>query len=181
MFVFWKESYGKLRQGIKKQSLHFADKGLYSHSYSFPVIMYGCESWTIKKPEHWRIDAKELVLEKTLESPWVCKEIKSVNPKGNQPWIFIERTDDETPIIWPPDAKHWLIGEYSDSGKDWGPEEKRVIEDEMVGWYHWLMASMDMSLSQLWEIVKDRETWISTAHGVPKSWTQLSNWTTIGV
>ena len=71
----------------------------------FPVIMYGCESWTIKKPEHQRIDAEELVLEKTLESPLDCREIKPINPKGNQPRIFIERTDDEAPIIWPPDAK----------------------------------------------------------------------------
>ena len=71
----------------------------------FPVVMYGCESWTIKKPEHQRIDAEELVLEKTLESPLDCREIKPINPKGNQPRIFIERTDDEAPIIWPPDAK----------------------------------------------------------------------------
>ena len=71
----------------------------------FPVIMYGCESWTIKKPEHQRIDAEELVLEKTLESPLDCREIKPINPKGNQPRIFIERTDDKAPIIWPPDAK----------------------------------------------------------------------------
>ena len=81
-----------------------------------------------------------VVLEKTLESPLDCKEIKPVNPQGNQPWIFIERTDAEAeaPILWPPDARNWLIGEDPDVGKDWGQEEKGTTEDEMVGWYHWL-------------------------------------------
>ena len=76
-----------------------------------------------------------MVLEKALESPLDSKEIKPVNPKGNQPWIFIRRSDaeGEAPIIWPPDVKNWLIGKDSDAGKDWGQEEKRVKEDEMVG------------------------------------------------
>ena len=104
----------------------------------FPVVMYGCESWAIKKAECWRIDAFELVLEKTLDRPLDSKEIKPVNPKGNQFWIFIGRTDAETPIIWPPDAKSWLIGKDSDAGKDWGQEETGVTEDEMAGWNHWL-------------------------------------------
>jgi len=77
-------------------------------------------------------------MEKTLESPLDCKEIKPVNPKGNQPWLFIGRTDAEVPILWPPDAKSWLIGKDSDAQKDWGQEEKEVTEDEMVGWHHWL-------------------------------------------
>ena len=102
----------------------------------FPVVMYGCESWAIKKAECWRIDAFELVLEKTLDRPLDSKEIKPVNPKGNQFWIFIGRTDAETPIIWPPDAKSWLIGKDSDAGKDWGQEETGVTEDEMAGWNH---------------------------------------------
>ena len=81
-----------------------------------------------------------MVLEKTLVSPLDCKEIKPVNPKGNQPWIFTGRTDAkaETPILWPPDAKSWLTGKDPDAGKDWGQEEKAATEDEMVGWYHWL-------------------------------------------
>ena len=81
-----------------------------------------------------------MVLEETLESPLDCKEIKPVNPKGNQPWIFIERTDAETeaPILWPPDAKTWLIGKDPDAGKDQGQEEKGATEDEMVEWHHWL-------------------------------------------
>ena len=106
----------------------------------FPVVMYGCESWTIKKAEHWKIDAFELLLEKTLESPLDCKEIHPFHPKGDQSWVFIGRTDAEaeTPILWPPDVKSWLIWKDPDAGKDWGQEEKGMTEDEMVGWHHWL-------------------------------------------
>ena len=102
------------------------------------VVMYGCESWIIKKTEHQRIDAFELwVLEKTLESPLDCKEIKPVNPKINQSWIFIGRTDaeTETPILWPPDAKNRLLRKDPDSGKDWS-QEKEMTEDQMVGWHY---------------------------------------------
>ena len=103
-----------------------------------PVVMYGCESWTVKKVEHWTIDSFELWLEESLESPLEGKEIRTVNPKGNQPWIFIGRTDAETeaPILLPPDAESWLIGKDPDAGKDWGQEEKGMTEDEMVGWHH---------------------------------------------
>ena len=108
----------------------------------FLVVMYGCESWTIKKVEQQRTDAFELcvVLEKTLESPLDCKEIQPVHPKENQSWIFIARTDveAETPILWPPDIKNWFIGKDLDAGKDWRQEEKGVIEDEMFGWHHQL-------------------------------------------
>ena len=81
---------------------------------------------------------RTMVLKKTLESPLDSKEIKPVNPKGNQPWIFIGRTEAEAPILWPPDVKCLLIGKDPDAGKDWGQEEKGVTEDEMVGWHHWL-------------------------------------------
>ena len=92
------------------------------------------ESWVLKNWCFWMV-----VLEKTLESPLDCKEIKPVNPKGNQSWIFIGRTDAEaeTPILWPPDAKNWLSGKDCDFGKDWRHEEKGMTEDEMVGWHHW--------------------------------------------
>ena len=93
----------------------------------FPVVMYGCESWTVNKAECWRIDAFwTVVLEKILESPLDCKEIKPVNPKGSQQWIFIGRTDvlAEAPILWLPDVKSWFIGKDPDAGKDWGQEEK---------------------------------------------------------
>ena len=93
------------------------------------------ESWASKNWCFWTE-----VLEKTLESPLDCKEIQPVHPKGNQPWIFIGRTDGEaeTPILCLPDAKTWLIGKDPDAGKDWGQEEKGMTEDEMVGWHHWL-------------------------------------------
>ena len=102
----------------------------------FPVVMYGCESWTIKKAECWRIDAFELWFWRRLLSPLDSK-IKPVNPKGNQPWKFIGRTDAEAdaPILWPPDVKSWLIRKDPDTGKDWEQEEKGVTEDEMVGWH----------------------------------------------
>ena len=104
----------------------------------FPVVMYGCESWTIKKAEHQRIDAFELWCLRRLKSPLDCKEIKPVNPKGNHSWIFIERTDAkaETPILRPPDVKNCLIGKDPDTGKDWRQEEKGMTEDKMVGWHH---------------------------------------------
>ena len=107
----------------------------------FPVVMYGCESWTTKKVECWRIDAFELWCWRRLfESPLDCKEIKPIILKENQSWIFIVRTDTETeaPIIWSPDAKSWLIRKNPDAGKEWRQEEKGLTEDEMVGWHHWL-------------------------------------------
>ena len=107
----------------------------------FPVVMYGCESWTIKKAECQRIDAFELwCWRRLLRSPLDCKEIQPVHPTGNQSWIFIGRTEAEveTPILWLPDAKNWLIGKDPDAGKDWRQEEKGMTEDEMVGWHHWL-------------------------------------------
>ena len=106
----------------------------------FPVVMYGCESWSIKKAEHWRIDAFELQCWRTLESPLDCKYIQPVYSKGNQSWIFIGRIDAEaeTPILWPPDGKNWLTRKDPDAGKDWRLKEKGPTEDEMVGWHYWL-------------------------------------------
>ena len=91
------------------------------------------EVWAPKDWCFWTV-----VLEKTLESPMNCKEIKPVNPKGNQSWIFIWRTDAEAPILWPLDVKSWLIRKDPDTGKDWSQEEKTTTEDEKVGWQHWL-------------------------------------------
>ena len=103
----------------------------------FPVVMYGYESWTIKKAERWRIDSFELWCW-TLESPLDCKKIQSVHPKGDQSWVFFGRTDveAESPILWPADAKSLLIWKDPDAGKDWGQVEKGTTEDEMVGWHH---------------------------------------------
>ena len=104
----------------------------------FPVVMYGCESWTTKKsePKNWWFWT--VVLEKTLESPLDCKEIQLVHFKGDQSWIFIGTTDAEaeTLILWPPDAKNWLLGKDPVAGKDWRQKEKGMTEDEMVGWHH---------------------------------------------
>ena len=96
------------------------------------------------------------MVDNTPESSWDSKEIKPVNPKWNQPWIFIGRTDAEAeaPILWPPDVKCQLNGKDPDAVKDWGQEEKGVTEDETVGWHHWLSE-----FDQLWETVKDREAW----------------------
>ena len=107
----------------------------------FPLVMYGCESWTVKKAEYWRIDAFELwVLEKTLESPLDCKEIQPVHSKGDQSWVFIGWTDAEaeTPILWLSDVKNWLIWKDPDAGKELKQEAKGLTEDEMVGWHHQL-------------------------------------------
>ena len=139
----------------------------------FLVAMYGCESWTIKKswaPKNWTV-----VLEKTLESPSDCKEIKPVHPKGDQ---FIGRTDAkaETPILWLPDAKNWLTGKDPDAGKDWRREEKGTTEDKMVGWHHQLDGH-EFEQALVWELVTDREAWCAAVHEVTKSWTQLSDWT----
>ena len=105
----------------------------------FPLVKYGCESWTIKKAECWRIDAFELWRwKRLLRVPWTARRSKPVHPKGNQSWIFIERTDveAETPILCLPDVKNRLIGKDPDARKGWRREEKGTTEDEMVGWHH---------------------------------------------
>ena len=119
------------------------------------------------------MDAFELWCWRRLENPLDCKKIKPVSPKGNQSWIFIERTDAEaeTPILWPPDVKSWFRKDL-DAVKDWRQEEKGVTEDEMVGWHHWFNGH---EFEQ--GMVKDRKVWRAAVHGVAKSWTQLRGWT----
>ena len=125
---------------LKSIDITLPTKILLVKAMVFPVVMYGCEldceeSWA---PKNWRFWT--VVLEKTLESPLDCKEIQPVHLKGDQSWVFIGRTgaEAETPVLWPPDAKSWLIWKDTDVGKDWGQEEKGTTEDEMAGWHHQL-------------------------------------------
>ena len=134
-----RKSYDQRRQHIKKQRHYFVNKGSSNQSCGFSsshVRMWELdykESWVLKNWCFWTV-----VLEKTLESPLDCKEIQPVHTKGNQSWIFTGGTDAEaeTPTLWPPDAKNWLIRKDPDAGKDWRWEEKGMIEDEMVGRHH---------------------------------------------
>ena len=177
MLTPWKKSYDKPSQCIQKQRHHFADKDSYSQTCGFS----GSHEWM------WELDHKEgwmpknwcfwaMVLEKALGSPLECKEIKPVNPKGNQSWIFIRRADSEVeaPILWPPDAKGQLIWKGLDAGKDWG---RRRRGRQRMRWLDGITDSRYMSLSELQEMVKDREAWCAVVHGATKSWTWLSVWT----
>ena len=123
---------------LKSRDITLPTKVCLVKAMVFPVVMYGWEldykeSWAPKNQYFWTV-----LLEKTLESPLGCKEIQPVHPKGDQFWVFIGRTDveAETPVLWPPDAKNWLIRKDPDAGKDWGQEEKGTTEDEMAGWHH---------------------------------------------
>ena len=134
--MLWEESYDKLRWCFKQQRHHFVDKDPYK-AMVFSAAMCGYLLYGRKAEELiWCFQI--VVLEKTLESPLDSKKIKAVNPKGNQPWKFIGRTDAEVSIVWPPDVKRWLTGKDPDAGKDWRQKEKRTAEDELVGWHHWL-------------------------------------------
>ena len=159
--------------------------GNWSHEINRPLLLFffffpSSHAWM------WELNHKEgwapknwcfwtVVLQKTLESPLGRKEIKPVYSKGNQPWIFIGRTDAEAPILWPPEGKSQLIRKDPDTRKDARQEEKGMTEDE---WLDDITDSMNMSLNKLLEMMKDREDWRAAAHGVKKSWTQLRDWTT---
>ena len=167
MLASWKEGYAKPGQHITKQRHHFADKGPYRQSYgisSSHVQMWELDhkdGWSQKNWCFWT-----MMLENTLESQLDCKEIKPVNPKGNEPWIFTGGTDAE--VLWSPDAKSWLIWK-----RPWFWERLKVGgEGDDRGWDGW------MNLGKLWEMVGHREAWYAAGHGVMKSRTQLGDWTT---
>ena len=172
-----KESYDQHRQHIKKQRHYFANKCPSTQGSGFSSGHVGMweldykESWALKNWCFWTV-----VLEKTLESLLDCKEIQPVHSKGDQSWVFIGRTDveAETPILWPPDEKCWLIWKVPDAGKDWEQEEKGTTEDEMVGlhhqfyghWFGWTLGVGD-----------GQGSLCTVIHGVTKSQTWLRDWT----
>ena len=170
----WEEKYEQPRQHIIKQRHYLLKNVCLVKAMVFPLVMYGCESWTTKSwvRKMWRFWTG--VLEKTL-SPLDCKEITPLHPKGNQSWIFLGRTDAgaEALIIWPPQAKNWLTRKGPDAGGNWEQEEKGTTEDEILVC---IMDLMDMSLTRLQVLVMEREAWCAASVGLQKNGTRMRDW-----
>ena len=174
MLASWKESYDQPRQHIKKQNIILPIKVHLVKAMVFPVVMYGWESWIIKKAEHWRIDAFVLwCWRRLLRVPRTARRsnqsiLKEVSPEYLLEGLMLK----ESPILWPPDAKNWLIWKYPDAGKDWRQEAMGTTEHEMLDG---ITDSTDISLSELLESVMNSEARCVSVHGVAKSRMQLSN------
>ena len=181
MLAPWKNSYDKPRQHIKKQRHHLANKGLNSQSCVFSSSHV--QKWELDHKKGWALKNWffwTVVLEKTLQSPLDCKEIKPVHPKGNQSWIFFGRTDTEAeiPILWPPDVKNWLTGKDPDPGKGCRLEEKGTTEDEMVGWHHRLNGpEFEQTLGRWWRTGKPGVLQSMGSQRIRHYWATELNWT----
>ena len=186
MLAPWKKSYDQPRLQIKSRDITLPTKVRLLKAMIFPVVMYGCERWTINKTERQRIDAFELQCwRRLLKVPWTARSNQSILKEINPEWIFrvgipksvLGRTDAETeaPILQPPDVKRRFTGKDPDAGKDWRPEEKRVREDEMVGWHHWLSG---LEFKQTLGVSEGQGSLACWSPCIAKNWTWLSSWTT---